>query len=392
MSKLSNLFDVFYSTEIPEAYKDIIADTIISESNPEELYTSLVESADSNEALVDAVDLLAHTASTERDLMEAIDIVFENFDTETINDVTEAFKERAVRSVLLEREEALNELFGFGKSEERKGAENILRVSSNDVKKAQAALKRAQDKVKGNKNPIGLAGLDKGVKSEKALKRAQTQLNKALAAEKQSKAELGELKQRERKESIDKLKGAAKSVWGKFKEGVKAAANKVKDTAVAAKNKTIEAAGKAKEGAKKGIASAARGIASGATKVANKLDPQVEEPKVKTETPSERANKHLAAAKVPVPEALIPAIELISSTSISEAALDEIIEMIVNPAAVELKKKKDEVTFNKILSSINADLVTGKKAAPEKVEAAEKIADRVTKFANWYKKGANSSK
>lgn len=387
MSKLSKLFDVFYTMDLPEAYRNIIADTVITESNPEELYTSLVESEEANKALTDLADLLSHTASTEKDLMEAIEILFETFNTDIIDAVTESLRERAVRNILLEREEALNELFGFGKkSDERKGAENILKASSGDVKKAQDALKRAQTKAKSTGSPIGLAGLDKGDKADRGVKGAQTKLNKALAAQKQAKSELGELKSRERKESVDRLKNTAKGIWNKFKEGAKSVANKVKDTAVAAK-----------EGAKKGIASAARGIADGATKVADKLDPKAE---TATEAPktekdaTERASRHLNTVKKKtlVPESCVPVVAFLSGTSISESCLSEIVELLITPEATKATLDKTETSLGNVLSAVNNDLADGKGIDSKKVEAAEKLASRADKIKKRYANMCKSNK
>ena len=366
--KLTNIFDLVYSNEISESQRNIILDTIIENSNPEDLFQTLTEANDTNEPLVDVIDLLVQSSVTEEALEEAIDIIFSEVDS--IDSVTEAFKERTVRRAIFEREEAINELFGFGKSEERKGAENVAKVASRDVKRAQDALKRAQGKVKGAQSPIGMAGFNKIDKTEKSIKSAQTKLNKALAAQKQSQAELGELKQRERKESIDKLKGAAKSVWTRFKEGAKSLAGKAKDTAISVKNKAVETAGKAKESAKKGIAGAAR-------KLADKLDPQ-EQPKVTiSKSSTDKAKKHLEAAKVPVAESLV---DLLGSTNISESSFMEIIEMIVNPKAVKKIEQDTKNNLDNVLSAMNDDLKAGKDTDPAKMNAAEKSASKLEKI------------
>ena len=413
----AKIFKVIYS-DVSEEMKNMVLDTALYEMGQETSFKMLTESYSDglSEMLTDYVDLVAHNAVSEEDLEVALEQVLEAVDTETINIVAESFIDREVRRALFEREETINELFGFGKkSEERISAENDVKASKAATAEAGAKLKSALAAQKANlkaikgDRPIGLAGLKRNLKTEqsdklkvgRAQKEANYQSNIAGIAQKN----LGDVKAKERKEAIDKVKGAAKSVWNKFtgavKKGTEAAKNKAvetKDKAVGAVKSGVETA-KAKAGefrdkaegaVRKGIAGAAGAVAKSAMNVANKAA----EIKTSAETPKksdkatevtktreqllaqqkihqnnlkdtelskkqlayqqkalDKVNAQLAALKE---EALAEFTSILASSNISESSFDEIMEkvnsLVQKPEAKKIVGKEHRKRYEELLN------------------------------------------
>lgn len=301
----AKIFNVIYS-DVSEDIKNAVLDIALYEMGPELSFTMLTEdySDGLSEMLTDYVDIVAHNAVSEEDLDEALEQVLEAVDTDTINIIAESFMDREVRRALFEREETINELFGFGKkSAERTEAENALKAQKATAAQAGAGLKSALANQKAhlkaikNARPIGLAGLNRVTKTENGayipdsdrtiVGKARATANREANAYRIAKQNLNDIKNKERREAIDKVKGAAKSVWNKFTGAVKKGAEVVKNKAIetkdkavgavktgveTAKNKATEVKNKAEGAIRKGVANAAGAVASGATKVAAKAN------------------------------------------------------------------------------------------------------------------------
>ena len=289
-----DIFNVIYSN-VSEELKNKVLDSVLYNMGTSEAFTVLTESYSSGltKVYTDYVDILAHSSVSEASLDKSLDYLLNLLDTATINKVTESFMDREVRRALFEREETLNELFGFGKSEERRRTEDLLRAGKASLAKAQNNYKKAEASRRSLSSPIGLAGLRKISQADKTVERAKKAVDAETAGVKGNQEALKELKSRERKEAIDKLKGAAKQVWGK-------AVGAVKSGVETAKAKATEMKDKAVNTVKSKVASGARALASGATKVADKLEgakaPKAEpnkpaEPEVKAEAPKAEPNK-----------------------------------------------------------------------------------------------------
>ena len=410
----AKIFKVIYS-DVSEEMKNMVLDTALYEMGQETSFKMLTESYSDglSEMITDYVDLVAHNAVSEEDLNEALEQVLEAVDTDTINLVAESFIDREVRRALFEREETINELFGFGKkSEERTKAEGMLKASKASLAKAQAGAASELKGIKAMKqrtsSPIGLSG----IRQHQAAMNAEAQVNKDLGAHKSevagAQAKLDAVKAKERKEAIDKVKGAAKSVWNKFtgavKSGVEAAKNKatgMKDSTVKAAKAGVEkvktgvetAKSKVSDAAKSAVAKGAGAVAGAATKVAdaaNRVQAKAESakgtPKIsdkaQTITKSkkdllaqqkiyqdnlkdtglskkqlayqqkalDKVNAQLAALKE---EALAEVTSMLSSSNISESAFEEIMEkinsLVQKPEAKEIVGKKHREKYEKLL-------------------------------------------
>ena len=429
----AKIFNVIYS-DVSEDLKNAILDVALYEMGPETSYTMLTESYSDglSEMLTDYVDLVAHNAISEQALDEALECALNLVDTDTINVVAESFMDREVRRALFEREETINELFGFGKkSEERKNAEEMTgaynraaRKSAADYKSALATQKANLRSMKSN-SPIGLSGIRKAastkqsdlVKVGKAKAKAEQMANIANIAKK----DLGDLKARERREAIDKVKGAAKSVWDKFTGAVKKGAEAVKNKAIetkdravgavktgveTAKNKAAEVGTKVSDATKTAIAKGAGAIAKGATKVAdtaNKVQAKAEgstsaatkkaallnQQKIHQENLKDKGlsrkqlayqQKRLDAINAQIAAlgecALAEFTSILASSNISEEAFDEIVETLkMKKGAKEVVKAKNQKKFGEIM-----EIIRTKGANPQLIAAALKAGGKVERL------------
>lgn len=429
----AKIFNVIYS-DVSEDIKNIVLDTALYEMGPELSFTMLTEdySDGLSEMLTDYVDIVAHNAVSEEDLDEALEQVLEAVDTDTINTIAESFMDREVRRALFEREETINELFGFGKkSPERAKAENYLKAQGASAAKANAGLKSALNTQKANlkairsSNPIGLSAINKNtsimagdkIRVGKAQKKADVESNAYEIA----KRDLSNIKNKERQEAINKVKGAAKSVWNKFTGAVKKGAEAVKNKAIETKDKAVGAT-------KKAIAKGAGAVASGAMKVANaatKVKTAAEKPsnltakadtitKTKAELEAERKNiekflgtegikgyqrryygNKLKAIKSQLGEsaneAFETALELIASSNISESAFMDIMEVLntlkITPRGLKRSLSNCEADTLKVADDMEKTLEKGFKVTPQQIQRIKKndkkykkLKDRLQKY------------
>ena len=452
----AKIFKVIYS-DVSEDIKNAVLDIALYEMGPELSFTMLTEdySDGLSEMLTDYVDIVAHNAVSEEDLDEALEQVLEAVDTDTINIIAESFMDREVRRALFEREETINELFGFGKkSVERENAESYLKAQKATAAKAGAGLKSALASQKANlkaiksDKPIGLSAIRRNASTEagdkirvgKAQKRADVEANAYRIA----KQNLNDIKNKERREAIDKVKGAAKSVWNKFtgaeKKGAEAVKNKaietkdktvgaVKTGVETAKNKATEVKNKAEGAIRKGVANAAGAVASGATKVAakaNDIKAKAEAPKKapqadaitksKADLEAERdsikdflnsdglkgyqkryyGNKlRDIESKLGANEALTTALDMIAASTISEEAFMDIMEKIsslkITPEGVAKAGAKREAEVNKTLGDMERTLERTGKVNPQQAKRAEEAGARFEKFKERFKECSKKS-
>ena len=412
----AKIFNVIYS-DVSEDIKNAVLDIALYEMGPELSFTMLTEdySDGLSEMLTDYVDIVAHNAVSEEDLDEALEQVLEAVDTDTINIIAESFMDREVRRALFEREETINELFGFGKkSAERTEAENYLKAQKATAAKAGAGLKSALASQKANlkaiksDRPIGLSAIRRNASTEagdkirvgKAQKRADVEAN----AYKIAKQNLSDIKNKERREAIDKVKGAAKSVWNKFTGAVK--------------NKATEVKNKAEGAIRKGVANAAGAVASGATKVAakaNDIKAKAEAPKrapqadaitkSKADLEAERdsikdflssdglkgyqkryyGNKLKSIEnQLGANEALITALDMIAASTISEEAFMDIMEKLnslkITPEGVAKAGAKRESAVNQALGEMEKTMERGGKITPQQTKRAEEAGAKLERF------------
>ena len=422
------IFNVIYSN-VSEDLKNAVLDTALYEMGEEQSFSMLTESyADGlPEMLTDYVDLVAHRAVSEEDLDEAIESVLNLVDTDTINIVAESFMDREVRRALFEREETINELFGFGKSEDRKKAEGVLKASKASLAKTRAEnageLKGIAAMKKRTSNPIGLSG----IRQHQAAQNAEDNINKQISAKANevagAKKALNDIKAKERREAIDKVKGAAKSVWNKFKGAVKSGVEAAKNKATEVKDNTVNAVkagaekvktgvetakAKVSDAAKSVVAKGAGAVANAATKVADKANEvkasaegsksnvsnkantvkltkkqlranikQAEEnkkffgddPKYKKQVQHQQANidawkkqlgEQLGTEKA---SALVEFTKLLANSTISEEAFDEIIEKCnlgYDENSINKAIKRSEGNENEDLNKMNSFVEQGK--------------------------------
>ena len=426
----AKIFNAIYS-DVSEDIKNAVLDMALYEMGPELSFTMLTEdySDGLSEMLTDYVDIIAHNAVSEEDLDEALEQVLEAVDTDTINIIAESFMDREVRRALFEREETINELFGFGKkSEERQRAEDYLKTTKASLAKAQAdnasELKGIKAMQKRNSSPIGLSG----IRQYQAAKDAEDHVNKIINTHKGevagAKADLNAIKAKERREAIDKVKGAAKSVWGKFTGAIKKGAEAVK-------NKAIETKDRAVETTKKAVAAGAGAVAKGATKIADvatKVKTAAETPKVAT-TPTkaqtitktkaeleaqrkihqnnlkdtglskkqlayqqkalDKINAQLSALKE---EALEEVTHILISSNISESTFEEIMEKLnslkITPEGVAKAGAKREAEVEKSLNDMEKTMERGGKVTPEQAKRAEGAAAKLNKLKDRFKEYA----
>ena len=453
------IFNAIYS-DVSEDLKNSILDVALYEMGPETSYTMLTESYAEGlpEMLTDYVDLVAHNAVSEEALDEAIEYALNLVDTDTINLVAESFMDREVRRALFEREETINELFGFGKkSEERRNAEEMLgsynraaRKSAADYKSALASQKANLKAMKSN-SPIGLAGLKRDAATKhsdevavgKAKKKAEQMANIANIAKK----DLSDIKAKERREAIDKVKGAAKSVWNKFTGAVKKGAEAVKNKAVETKDKAVSAvktgAEKVKSGVetakakaaevgtkvsdatKTAVAKGASAVAKGATKVAdaaNKVQAKAEgstskatkkaallnQQKIHQENLKDKGlsrkqlayqQKRLDAVNAELAAlgegALAEFTSILASSNISEEAFDEVMEKLntlrITPEGVAKAKAKAEAEVNKDLGAMEKTMEQGRPVTPEQTQKAEKSGAKLEKIRARFKEARENT-
>ena len=431
------IFNAIYS-DVSEDLKNSILDVALYEMGPETSYTMLTESYAEGlpEMLTDYVDLVAHNAVSEEALDEAIEYALNLVDTDTINLVAESFMDREVRRALFEREETINELFGFGKkSEERRNAEEMLgsynraaSKSAADYKSALASQKANLKAMKSN-SPIGLAGLKRDAATKhsdqvavgKAKKKAEQMANIANIAKK----DLSDIKARERREAIDKVKGAAKSVWNKFTGAVKKGAEKVKSGIETAKAKAAEVGTKVSDAAKTAVAKGASAVAKGATKVAdtaNKVQAKAEgstskatkkeallnQQKIHQENLKDKGlsrkqlayqQKRLDAVNAELAAlsegALAEFTSILASSNISEEAFDEIMEKLntlkITPEGVAKAKAKAEAEVNKDLGAMEKTMEQGRPVTPEQAQKAEKSGAKLEKIRARFKEARENT-
>lgn len=434
------IFNVIYS-DVSEDLKNSILDVALYEMGPETSYTMLTESYAEGlpEMLTDYVDLVAHNAVSEEALDEAIEYALNFVDTDTINIVAESFMDREVRRALFEREETINELFGFGKkSDERKHAEEMLgsykraaSKSAADYKSALASQKANLKAMKSN-SPIGLVGLKRDAATKhsdqvtvgKARKKAEQMANIANIAKK----DLSDIKAKERREAIDKVKGAAKSVWNKFTGAVKKGAEKVKSGVETAKAKVTEVGTKVSDAAKTAVAKGASAVAKGATKVAdtaNKVQAKAEgstskatkanqikanikqaednikffgnDPKYKRQVKYQQAKIDAWKKQLEANEAmaLTEVTSILASSNISEEAFDEIMEKLntlkITPQGVAKAKAKAEAEVNKNLGAMEKTMEQGRPVTPEQTQKAEKSGAKLEKIRARFKEAGENA-
>ena len=129
MLNYNKLFDVAYSNTLPEEVKSSILDNVL-EGIGAELNESLQEE-DSHYVVL--IDTLVNSTISEASLNDTLDMIFSNVSEEVINEVSDAY---------------------------------INRAAKNALKQRQATVKKQQDY--GNR-PIGLKGVERQAKERRII-------------------------------------------------------------------------------------------------------------------------------------------------------------------------------------------------------------------------------
>ena len=168
MIDYNKLFDVAYSDTLPEEVKVSVLDNVL-ESVGAELNESLNEK-DSH--YVEFIDMLVNSTISETSLNDILDMTFGNLSEEVINEVSDAYINRAAKNALKQRQTTVKKQQDYGnrpiglKGVERQAKEidrakhaEQMTTYKQPNKPAQQAQPAAATKANGS--PIGLAGIRK---------------------------------------------------------------------------------------------------------------------------------------------------------------------------------------------------------------------------------------
>ena len=187
MINYNRLFDVAYSNTIPESVKDSIYDEVL-ESIGEELNEGL-QTEDSR--CVELLETLAFSSLSKTTINYIIDRAFDGLNEEFINEVSDAFVNRAAKSALRKREA---ERFSSGSTPiGLKGVQREARIqhAQDVVKKTEAPKPSAIDTLKGavgkvkswaegirksNNKPVGLSSFKSSNPSIEEIKKSDAEI------------------------------------------------------------------------------------------------------------------------------------------------------------------------------------------------------------------------
>ena len=187
MINYNKLFDVAYSDTIPESVKDSILDSIL-DSIGEELNEDLQEEGS---RCVGILETLAFSNLSSTTVNEIIDRAFEGLNENFINEVSDAFVNKAAKSALEQRKA---QRFSSGSTPiGLKGVQREARIqhAQDVVKKTEAPKQSAMDRLKGavgkvkswaegirksNNKPVGLSSFKSSNPSIEEIKKSDAEI------------------------------------------------------------------------------------------------------------------------------------------------------------------------------------------------------------------------
>ena len=412
MLNYNKLFDVAYSNTLPEEVKSSILDNVL-EGIGAELNESLQEE-DSHYVVL--IDTLVNSTISEASLNDTLDMIFSNVSEEVINEVSDAYINRAAKNALKQRQATVKKQQDYGnrpiglKGVERqakeidraKHAEQMTtfkqpnkpaqqakpQVPSQPKPSAMDRLKSAVGKVKSwvdkarndNNKPVGLSQLRQekeerikkavemgtGPKVEKteAPKAAETTTTEAPKAEKKTTAKKTAAKKTTTAKKIAQAQKEAEKVE-QPKEEAATTAKTPKKATTATKKKTT-------------------------TTTKKNLDATTKKVAAKVTTDKKKATTKTAkkAVKKSANEALAEFICLMADTDVSESTMGEVVEMLSNAKLAKQAVERDYKEFSKAADALNkveeTKALTG--ASPVTPEQHKKMIENAAKKGERYER------
>lgn len=412
MLNYNKVFDVAYSNTLPEEVKASILDNVL-EGIGAELNESLQEE-DSHYVVL--IDTLVNSTISEASLNDILDMIFSNLSEEVINEVSDAYINRAAKNALKQRQATVKKQQDYGnrpiglKGVERqakeidraKHAEQMTtfkqpnkpaqqakpQASSQPKPSAIDKLKSAVGKVKswvdkarnGNNKPVGLSqlrqekeerikkavemGTGPKVEKKEAPKAAETTTTEAPKAEKKTAAKKATAKKTTTAKKIAQAQKEAEKVEQPKEEAVTTAKTPKKAT-TATKKKTT-------------------------TTTKKNLDATTKKVAAKVTTDKKKATTKTAkkAVKKSANEALAEFIFLMADTDVSESTMGEVVEMLSNAKLAKQAVERDYKEFSKAADALNkveeTKALTG--ASPVTPEQHKKMIENAAKKGERYER------
>ena len=432
----NKLFDVLYTTEISEEAKALIV---------EKLNIQIDENAEACSPYVEYINTLINSNITEACLSDILDATFGKLSEAEVEAITEEFIKSSVISYISEagfklygdpRPIGLTGLRKEAAKQENKAVEPKKPSAMDKLKSAVGKVKAWASSLERQPNPVGLSKLqaEKDARIKKAVEmgtgpkapeapKAEVKQAAPKAAKQPRASKVAALKTVAHKSEPKASKPAAPKA-PKLDKAVKAAEGEPKK--VEKEPAKVKAPAKAKKATatvkpdseqlkldvEQPKAEEKKTKAGAKGKTTKKVEPKVETPTAekktskktstkktdvvaksvaqaaKPKTPKKKATKKQAVKVTRKPrstnEAIADMLCVLANTNISEAAVEEIVEMISNRKVAQKAIEKEEKGFADAANALNHEVEmsakTGMPVNPEIVKKAEKQAERYEHF------------
>ena len=407
MLNYNKLFDVAYSNTLPEEVKSSILDNVL-EGIGAELNESLQEE-DSHYVVL--IDTLVNSTISEASLNDTLDMIFSNLSEEVINEVSDAYINRAAKNALKQRQATVKKQQDYGnrpiglKGVERQAKEidrakhaEQMTAFKQPNKPAQQAkpqapsqpkpsamdrLKSAVGKVKSwvdkarndNNKPVGLSQLrqEKEERIKKAVEMGTGPKVEKKEAPKAAETTTTEAPKAEKKTTAKKTTTAKKIAQAqKEAEKVEQPKEEVATTAKTPKKSTTATKKKTTTTTKKNLDATTKKVAA----------------KVTTDKKKATTKTAKKAVKKSANEALAEFIFLMADTDVSESTMGEVVEMLSNAKLAKQAVERDYKEFSKAADALNkveeTKALTG--ASPVTPEQHKKMIENAAKKGERYER------
>lgn len=427
MLNYNKLFDVAYSNTLPEEVKASILDNVL-EGIGAELNESLQEE-DSHYVVL--INTLVNSTISEASLNDTLDMIFSNLSEEVINEVSDAYINRAAKNALKQRRATVKKQQDYGnrpiglKGVERQAKEigrakhaEQMTTFKQPNKPAQQAkpqapsqpkpsamdrLKSAVGKVKswvdkvhnGNNKPTGLSQLRQ--EKEERIKKA-VEMGTGPKVEKKEASKAAETTTTEAPKTEKKTTAKKSSKGEQLKLGVEVPKAKKKTTTTAKKIAQAQKEAEKVEQPKEEVATTAKTPKKSTTATKKKtttttkknLDATTKKVAAKVTTDKKKATTRTAkkAVKKSSNEALAEFICLMADTDVSESTMGEVVEMLSNAKLAKQAVERDYKEFSKAADALNkveeTKALTG--ASPVTTEQHKKMIENAAKKGERYER------
>ena len=373
MLDYNKLFDVAYSDTLPEAVKASIFENVL-----ESIGAKLNESLQTEDSCyVSLLNTLINTNITEACFNDVINTAFASLSEAEIEAITEEFIKSAVDNYIQEGFGTPRPigLTGMRKELNKQNEPKAQKSSALDkLKSAAGKVKSWVDKVREVNKPSTIAGINKLQAEKDARIKKAVEMGtgpKAEPAKASTEAPKAEVKAEEPKvektEAPKAEKKTTKKTTKKTKE-LKVEEPKV-ETPTAEKKTTKKTT---KKTSTKKADSVAKSVASAATPKSSK--------KKTTKKKAVKVTRKPRSTN----EAIADMLCVLANTNISEAAVEEIVEMISNKKVAQKAIEKEEKGFadaaNALNKAVEMSAKTGLPINPELVKKAEEQGERYEHF------------